>query len=34
MRGGSRLAAALFAFYWMVTSSLKPQTDLLASPSG
>ncbi len=26
------LAFALFPFYWMVTSSLKIQTDLLASP--
>jgi len=26
------LAFALFPFYWMVTSSLKDQTDLLASP--
>ncbi len=26
------LAFALFPFYWMVTSSLKTQTDLLASP--
>ena len=26
------LAFALFPFYWMVSSSLKDQTDLLASP--
>jgi multiple sugar transport system permease protein len=26
------LAFALFPFYWMITSSLKDQTDLLASP--
>jgi multiple sugar transport system permease protein len=26
------IAVALFPFYWMVTSSLKSQTDLLASP--
>jgi multiple sugar transport system permease protein len=26
------LGFALFPFYWMITSSLKNQTDLLASP--